>query len=102
MRDENKIYLGNLEYGVTEEELRSVIESKGFNAVEVTVIKDKATDRSKGFGFAKFATAEEMEQAIQVLNGMEVNARALRVSKALKKTDGKSPNSRRPAYSTVE
>ncbi len=89
MEEESKIYIGNLDYGVTEEDLKAVLTEKGFQAKEVTVIKDKYTNRSKGFGFAKFDTEEEVDKAIEALNGVELKSRSMNVSKARKKTESK-------------
>ncbi len=84
MEEEKKLYLGNLEYGITEEELRRKIEEKGITVKEVKIITDKFTGKSKGFGFAEFETEEEAQKAIDALNGQEINGRPLRVSKARK------------------
>jgi len=84
MQEEKKIYLGNLEYGVTESDLRKVFEEKGVSAETITLISDKYTGRPKGFGFAEFATEEVARKAIEALNGMELNGRTLKVSKAEK------------------
>ena len=82
MSDENKIYVGNLEYGVDEGVLRNLLESKNIQAKEVKVITDKYTGRSKGFGFVEFETADELQKAIEALDGQDLNGRALKVNKA--------------------
>ncbi|MBN3039792.1 MAG: RNA-binding protein [Candidatus Omnitrophica bacterium] len=84
MEEEKKIYLGNLEFGLSEDDLKSAIESKGVNVSEVKIIKDKFSGRSKGFGFAEFETSDLAQQAIDALNGVDLNGRPLRVSKAQK------------------
>ncbi|MEM7816514.1 MAG: RNA-binding protein [Candidatus Aenigmatarchaeota archaeon] len=84
MEEEKKIYIGNLEYGVTAEEMKKVIEEKGIAVKEVKIITDKFSGRSKGFGFAEFETEQEAQKAIETLNGQELNGRALKVSKAKK------------------
>jgi RNA recognition motif-containing protein len=84
MEEDKKIYIGNLEFGITEDELKKVIEEKGITVKEVKIITDKFSGRSKGFGFAEFETEEQAQQAIDALNGHEINGRALRVSKAQK------------------
>jgi len=89
MEEESKIYIGNLDYGVTEEDLKAALTEKGLQAKEVTVIKDKYTNRSKGFGFAKFDTEEEVQKAIEALNGVELKSRSLNVSKARAKSESK-------------
>ena len=53
MEEEKKIYIGNLEYGVAESDLARVLEAEGINAKNITIIIDKYSGRSKGFGFAE-------------------------------------------------
>ena len=84
MEEEKKIYIGNLDYGVTEDDLRKMFEEKGVNAVELRIITDNYSGRSKGFGFAEFETEDQAQQAIDSLNGQELNGRKLNVSKARK------------------
>lgn len=85
MEEEKKIYIGNLEYGVGENDLKALLDEKGVAAKEVTVIIDKYTGRSKGFGFAEFETADDAQKAIDALNGQDLNGRALKVNKAQKR-----------------
>jgi len=84
MEDEKKVYIGNLEFSITEEELRKTIEDKGINVKEVKIITDKFSGKSKGFGFAEFETEEAAQQIIDALNNQELKGRPLRVSKARK------------------
>jgi len=84
MEEAKKIYIGNLEYGVAEGDIQRTLEEKGITAKEVTIIKDRDTGRSKGFGFAEFETEEEAQKAIDALNGQELNGRTLKVNKAQK------------------
>lgn len=84
MEEDKKIYIGNLEFGLTEADVRKLIEEKGISVKGVKLISDRYTGRPKGFGFAEFETAEEAQKAIDALNGQDVNGRALRVSKAQK------------------
>lgn len=85
MDEDNKIYIGNLDYGVTEKDLKEFIESKGFNTAEVKIIKDQNTNRSKGFGFAELVNSAKAQEAIRVLNGLELKSRKLRVDRARRK-----------------
>ena len=87
--EEKKIYIGNLEYGVTEDDLQKAIEDKGLQIKDLKIIKDKFSGRSKGFGFAEFETDEQIEQAISALDGQELKGRKLRVSKAKKREDNR-------------
>ena len=84
MEEEKKIYIGNLEFGLSEEELKSMIEAKGIAVGEVRIVKDKYSGKSKGFGFAEFETPELAQAAIDALNGQDINGRTLRVNKAQK------------------
>ncbi len=81
-----KIYVGNLSYEVTEDDLKLAF--KEFGQVEtVTIIKDKYSGQSKGFGFVEFASKAEGQAAIDGLNGKEVKGRTVRVDKAEPRTE---------------
>jgi RNA recognition motif-containing protein len=76
-----RIYVGNLAYEVTEEELRQ--EFQAFGAVaSVNIITDKYTGRTKGFGFVEMASVSEGQAAISGLNGKELKDRTLNVNAA--------------------
>ncbi len=78
---EVKLYVGNLSYQTTEDELRTLFSQAGtVNAVEV--IKDRDTGSSKGFAFVTMNSQEEANAAIQQMNGRSVGNRELRVSVA--------------------
>ncbi len=94
MEEQKKVYIGNLEYSVNEEDIQNLLQEKGLTAKEIRIVKDKYTDRSKGFGFAEFETDEEVQQAIEALDGCDLKARKLKVSKA-RKRDNSRFNSRR-------
>ena len=82
-----KIYAGNLPYELTEEDLRLAFEA--FGKVEtVTIIKDKYSDRSKGFGFVEMPTAAEAQAAIEGLNGKDLKGKTLNVNEARPRTEG--------------
>lgn len=84
MEEQKKIYVGNLEYGVTEADLRKILEEKGITVGEIKLITDRDTGRPKGFGFVEFATEEAAQQAIDALNDYDLNGRKLKVNKAQK------------------
>jgi RNA recognition motif-containing protein len=84
---DSKIYVGNLTYSVTENHLRELFSNHG-EVKDVVIIKDKFTDRSKGFGFVEMAQALEAESAIAALNNTEFEGRSLRVNKARPKPEG--------------
>jgi cold-inducible RNA-binding protein len=76
-----KLYVGNLSYGMTDNDLQNLFEPHG--AVQsAQVIKDRDTGRSKGFGFVEMDTGEQATAAIAALNGQDVNGRALTVNEA--------------------
>jgi len=84
-----KIYVGNMSYDVTEEDLRQVFGK--FGQVEsVAIINDKITHRPKGFGFVEMATSEAAQAAITALNGKDLKGRAIMVNEA--KPQQKSAN----------
>jgi len=81
-----KIYVGNLSYDVTEEELRQ--EFKAFGEVEsVSIITDKYSGRPKGFGFVEMASVSEGQAAIAGLNGKTLRDRMLKVNAARPRPD---------------
>jgi RNA recognition motif-containing protein len=76
---ETKLYVGNLSYETTEEDLRELFGQAGkINSVEL--IKDRDTGRSKGFAFVTMSTQAEIEKAISMFNGKTLNERALNVN----------------------
>ncbi len=84
------IYVGNLSYKVTEEELKQAFEA--FGEVEsAKIIQDMYSGRSRGFGFVEMPTKTEAESAIEGLNGKEIKGRELKVSEA-------KPRSERDRY----
>ena len=87
------IYVGNLSYEVTEDDLRSAFESFG-QVSKVTIIKDRMSGQSRGFGFVEMDTDEEAEAAIAGLNGKEMNGRTLNVNVARPRTDRNQGRSR--------
>ena len=78
-----KVYVGNLPYRITQEEVEDHFSDCG-SIVEVILVKDRATGRSKGFGFVEFETEDQAEAATK-LDGQECDGRALKVSIAREK-----------------
>lgn len=74
-----KLYVGNLSFRVTSEELRQLFSQYG-NVTSASVISDRDTGRSRGFGFVEMADGGE--QAIEALNGQDLQGRALTVNEA--------------------
>jgi RNA recognition motif-containing protein len=80
------IYVGNLSFDVTEEDVQAAFEA--FGKVEsVKVIKDKYSGASRGFGFVEMASKDEGKAAIDGLNGKELKGRALNVNEARPRTE---------------
>ncbi len=79
-----KIYVGNLPYSATEDDLREMFSGAG-NVQSVRIINDES-GRSKGFGFVEMETSEEAEKAIASFNGKMIGDRALTVNEARPQT----------------
>ena len=78
---ESKLYVGNLSYNVSEDELRELFSQAG-EVKEVTLIMDRDTRRPKGFGFVEFTNQADAEKAIQMFNDQELDGRRMTVNMA--------------------
>ena len=88
------IYVGNLSYEVTEEDLKQAFE--GFGQVEsVNIIKDRYSGESRGFGFVEMPDKAEAESAIEGVNGKELKGRTLNVNEARPRSEGGRGGGRR-------
>lgn len=76
-----KLYVGNLPYTVTTDDLKQLFAGAG-NVVDAVVIVDRQTNRSKGFGFVTFSSQEEMDKAVEMFNDKDFQGRNLRVNPA--------------------
>ncbi|HEX8992762.1 MAG TPA: RNA-binding protein [Anaerolineales bacterium] len=83
---ESKLYVGNLPYSTTEDELRNLFSQAG-TVASVAVIKDRDTGQSKGFAFVEMSNQAEAEKAISMLNGHSMGQRELKVSLARPRED---------------
>ncbi len=83
---EVKVYVGNLSYATTEDELRTLFAQAG-TVKSVALIKDRDTGRSKGFAFVEFENQVEAQKAISMFNGHELGNRALTVNLARPRED---------------
>ena len=90
-----KLYVGNLSYNISEEELKNVFTPIG-EVQSCKIITDAATGRSKGFGFVEMANDEDADKAIATLNGTTVMDRALNVSEARPQTERAGGRGGRP------
>jgi cold-inducible RNA-binding protein len=82
-----KLYVGNLSYEVTDNDLSKMFEAHG-TVESAQVIMDRDTGRSKGFGFVEMKTDQEAQAAIAGLSGQDVGGRSLTVNEARPKTEG--------------
>jgi RNA recognition motif-containing protein len=78
---QTKLYVGNLSYETTEDELRTLFTQAG-TVTSVALIKDRDTGRSKGFAFVEMSNQSEAEKAIQMFNDYSLSNRALKVNAA--------------------
>ncbi len=81
------IYVGNLSYDATEDDIRQAFEAHG-EVSSVSIIMDKMTGRSRGFGFVEMPDKNQGTAAIQALNLQEIKGRAITVNEARPKTEG--------------
>jgi RNA recognition motif-containing protein len=97
------IYVGNLPFTITEEELRQAFGSFG-QVASASIIKDRSSGQSKGFGFIEMPVADEAQAAISGMNGKEIKGRKLNVNEARPRSDDRRsggsgrPSGGRPRY----
>jgi cold-inducible RNA-binding protein len=84
-----KLYVGGLAYSVSNEELEALFAEQG-KVVSATIIKDRDSGQSKGFGFVEMEDTQAAENAIKTLNGKEVSGRAIMVNEARPQTERRS------------
>ncbi|MGJ5816025.1 RNA recognition motif domain-containing protein [Paludibaculum fermentans] len=80
------IFVGNLTFGATESEVRSLFEAHG-TVDRVSIVTDRDTGRSKGFGFVEMSNDGEGDRAIDALNGIDLGGRNLTINEARPKED---------------
>ncbi len=85
--ESKKLYVGNLPYRTTDADLKDLFSGAG-NVVSATIIMDKFSGRSKGFGFVEMGSLDEAEKAISMFNGRDMDGRALTVTEARPKPEG--------------
>ena len=76
-----KLYVGNLPFDLSEDELTQIFNSAG-QVASVKLICDLFDGRSRGYGFVEMATDQEVDRAVEMLNGREINGRCIRVASA--------------------
>jgi len=80
------IYVGNLSNATTEDELRAAFEAFG-QVTSASIIKDKFSGESRGFGFVEMPSKEEAQAALDKMNGQDLGGRSIRVSEARPRTE---------------
>jgi len=86
------IYVGNLPFSTTDDELNDLFSPFG-NVTAARVIKDRITERSRGFGFVEMSNDEEADKAIAEVNGKDIGGRPLKVSEARPREDRRGGSS---------
>ena len=89
-----KLYVGNLAYDVTDEDLRKAFAAHG-RVSSATVVRDRQSNQSKGFGFVEMSSRSEAQAAMRALNGEAINGRAINVNEARPRPEGSDRNFRR-------
>lgn len=85
-----RLYVGNLPFSATEDDLRALFEGDGRKVDTVSVITDRETGRARGFAFVEMVTQGDADTAVQALNGYQMNGRAITVSEARERSLGGS------------
>lgn len=80
------IFVGNLDFNTSEDELRKLFEAHG-QVDRVSIMTDRDTGRSRGFGFVEMTSAEDGEKAIAAMNGSQIGGRTLNVNEARPKVE---------------
>ena len=81
-----RIYVGNLSYDTTEEKLKKLFSEKG-EVESATLVTDKYSGRSKGFGFIEMPQADQAQAVISALNGTDLDGRSITVNEARARTE---------------
>ncbi|GJN22748.1 hypothetical protein PR202_gb10343 [Eleusine coracana subsp. coracana] len=89
--EEYRCFIGNLSWSTTDDSLRDAFEKFG-NLTEAKVVLDKFSGRSRGFGFVTFDEKKAMEDAIEGMNGLDLDGRAITVDKAQPQGPGRDRN----------
>ena len=89
-----RLYVGNLSHSTTQEQLEALFSQVG-EIAEITIVTDRETGRSKGFGFVEMATDADAQEAINRFNGQELDGRPLTVNEARPREE-RAPRGDRP------
>jgi RNA recognition motif-containing protein len=85
-----KLFVGNLSFETTDEDLKAAFSNSG-TCVTASVIKDRLTGKSRGFGFIEMSTDDEARRAIAELNGRDLKGRAISVNEARERSESRGP-----------
>jgi len=85
-----KLFVGNLSFETTDEDLKAAFANAG-TPVTASVIKDRLTGKSRGFGFVEMSSDEEAKRAIAELNGRDLKGRAISVNEARERSESRGP-----------
>src|SRR5262245_50744005 len=89
----NRVFVGNLSFNTTENELQDAFAAHG-NVIEAKLMTDRDTGRARGFGFVTMSTPEEAQRAITALNGASIDGRSLTVNIAKPREERSGGNDR--------
>ncbi len=78
----SKLFIGNLPHSITESALNDFVTNAGFQVASAVVIRDKMTGEPRGFGFVELAEGQDLQRAIEGLNGQALEGRRLTVNEA--------------------
>lgn len=81
-----KLFVGNLSYSTTDDSMRNMFAQAG-NVVSATVLSDRMTGRSRGFGFVEMGSDAEAQKAIEMFDGQDLDGRQIKVNVARPKED---------------
>ena len=85
-----RLFVGNLSFDVSDEDLRQAFSEAG-SCSSASIVRDRMTGKSRGFGFVEMTTEEEARRAVSTLNGRELQGRAMNVSEARERGTGPAP-----------
>jgi cold-inducible RNA-binding protein len=83
-----RLYVGNLSYDTTEDDLRAAFGQDGRSVTDVHIVSDRETGRPRGFAFVEMSTDQEAEAAIQAMDGADLDGRNLKVNEARERQAG--------------
>ncbi|RYZ03813.1 MAG: RNA-binding protein [Myxococcales bacterium] len=83
----NRLYVGNLSFGSTQESLRDAFAAHG-DVVDVHLVADRLTGQSRGFGFVTMGSRDQAESAMAAMNGSDLDGRSLKVNEAEERPGG--------------